>query len=246
VSALINAGGRLAFPLSRLGLQGEGLEGLVSQLAALNALTRDGAVAVVTAVLAERGSQPMPPELVWTGPEARQSGARDTAVVLAELFGRARSRVLLAGFAFDHASEVLRPLSEALRRGVTCRLYADAGVAGEFIKEHWPFGPPFPDVFGFVPEEGVFASLHAKCVVVDGRRARDCRWCMWRRGTWLRCRWSRGWMDIGWSTSTRDCGASRSGRIRWRWWPKRSPHECRGAGCFRLRLAERSGDVLRG
>jgi phosphatidylserine/phosphatidylglycerophosphate/cardiolipin synthase-like enzyme len=24
-------------------------------------------------------------------------------------------------------------------------------------------------VFGFVPDPGVFASLHAKCVVVDGR-----------------------------------------------------------------------------
>lgn len=163
------AGGRVAFPLSRLGLQGEGLEGLVTQLGAFNVLTREGALEVVTAVLAERRGQPAPAELVWTGPEARQSGARDTAVVLTELFGRASSTVLLAGFAFDHASEVLRPLSEALRRGVTCRLYADSGLAGRFLEEHWPFGPPFPEVFGFVPEEGVFASLHAKCVVVDGR-----------------------------------------------------------------------------
>lgn len=162
-------GGRVAFPLSRLGLQGEGLDGLVSLLAELNALTREGAAAVVTAVLAERRGQPAPAELVWTGPEARQSSARDTAVVLTELFGRATSTVLLAGFAFDHAAEVLRPLSEALRRGVTCRVYADTGVAGGFLKEHWPFGPQFPEVFGFVPEEGVFASLHAKCVVVDGR-----------------------------------------------------------------------------
>ena len=106
---------------------------------------------------------------MWTGPESRASAARDTAVVLAELFGRATNRILVAGFAFDHSDAVLRPLHHALLRGVTCRLFADVGGAGGFIADHWPFGPPFPAVFGFEPEPGVFASLHAKCVVVDGQ-----------------------------------------------------------------------------
>ena len=88
--------------------------------------------------------------------------------MLADLFRNAQTSVLLAGFAFDHASDVLRPLHEALRRGVGCRLFADEDVATDFLREHWPFGPPFPEVYGFVPEKGVFASLHAKCVVVDG------------------------------------------------------------------------------
>ena len=109
------------------------------------------------------------PELVWTGPESRSSGARDTAVVLAELFRKSAANVLLAGFAFDHAADVLRPLHESLQRGVSCRVYADAEIAARFLREHWPFGPPFPEVYGFAPEKGVFASLHAKCVVVDGR-----------------------------------------------------------------------------
>lgn len=162
------AGRRLAFPLSRIGMQGEGLEALAEQAPALSAAGREGALAIVDAVLAERAGRARPPELVWTGPESRSSGARDTAVVLAELFGKSTSSVLLAGFAFDHAPEVLRPLHESLRRGVSCRLFADTDVAARFVREHWPFGPPFPEVYGFEPEKGIFASLHAKCVVVDG------------------------------------------------------------------------------
>jgi PLD-like domain len=163
------AGHRLLFPLSRLGLQGEGLEMLAHEALALNAVGREGALAVLGAVIAERRGRSPQPELVWTGPESRWSGARDTAVVLADLFRKATTTVLLAGFAFDHAADVLRPLHESLQRGVSCRLFADVDVAAEFLREHWPFGPPFPELYGFVPEEGVFASLHAKCVVVDGR-----------------------------------------------------------------------------
>lgn len=163
------AGGRVAFPVSRFGLQGEGLGNLAEVAPILNALSREGVLAVLGAVLAERRGRPVPPELVWTGPESRQSGARDTAVVLADLFKKASASVLLAGFVFDHASEVLAPLHAAMKRGVSCRLFADADAARNFRHDHWPFGPPFPEVFGFVRESGVFASLHAKCVVVDGR-----------------------------------------------------------------------------
>jgi phosphatidylserine/phosphatidylglycerophosphate/cardiolipin synthase-like enzyme len=162
------AGQRLAFPLSRAGLQSEGLEALAGHAPALNAAGREGALAVIDAVLGERAGGSRQPELVWTGPESRSSGARDTAVVLSELFRKSTASVLLAGFAFDHAAELLRPLHESLRRGVSCRLFADADVAASFTREHWPFGPPFPEVYGFTPEKGVFASLHAKCVVVDG------------------------------------------------------------------------------
>ncbi|RKH12642.1 phospholipase [Corallococcus sp. CA053C] len=163
-------GHRLSFPLSRLGVRGEGLEVLADQVLALNGLGRDGVLALLGAVIAERRKGPRRPELVWTGPESRWSGARDTAVVLASLFREASTTVLLAGFAFDHAADVLRPLHAALQRGVTCRLFASADVASGFLREHWPFGPPFPELYGFTPEKGVFASLHAKCVVVDARR----------------------------------------------------------------------------
>jgi phosphatidylserine/phosphatidylglycerophosphate/cardiolipin synthase-like enzyme len=161
--------GRVAFPPSTFALQTEGLGDEAPALAGLGALGRAGAVALIEAVLAERQARPRPAELVWTGPEQRTSGARDTAVVLHDLFTRAQERVLLAGFTFDHASEVLRPLWEAAKRGVAVRLFVDAQAAPGFATTNWPFGPPLPELFLFRPAEGVYASLHAKCVVVDGR-----------------------------------------------------------------------------
>lgn len=163
--------GRVQWPLSTFALQLEGLTAIAEAATALNALSREGVLMLVDAVLAERQAMPRPAELVWTGPEQRGSAARDTAVVLTDLFERARERVLLAGFAFDHADEVLRPLWEARKRGVEVRLFVDAKAAAGFETSSWPFGPPYPEVFVFEPSPGVFASLHAKCVVVDQR------WC---------------------------------------------------------------------
>jgi hypothetical protein len=160
--------GRLGFPLSTLALGSHGFERFSDFIDTLNPLGAAGVVSVLRAVLSERQGRTRP-ELVWTGPEGRGSAARDTAVVLAGLFAQATQRVLLAGFAFDHAESVLRPLHETLARGVAVRVFADDAVASTFLAEHWPFGPPFPEVYGFVPAAGVFASLHAKCVVVDGR-----------------------------------------------------------------------------
>lgn len=161
---------RLTLPLTRLGLQAEGLSGLSSQLPLFGVLDREAVIAVLEAVLAERAQRAPAPELVWTGPESRASEARDTGVVLAELFRSAKSTVLVAGFAFDHSARLLEPLHGAMVRGVSCRLFVDAAAATDFQRDHWPFGPPFPELLSFVPRAGVFASLHAKCVVVDGRR----------------------------------------------------------------------------
>lgn len=163
--------GRLPWPFSTFALQVEGLAAVAPSLVALNALGRDATMTLLQAVLAERLAAPKGAELVWTGPDERSSTARDTAVVLTDLFERAKERVFLAGFAFDHADEVLRPLWEARKRGVEVRLFVDAKAGDGFQTSNWPFGPPFPEVFVFSAPAGVFASLHAKCVVVDQR------WC---------------------------------------------------------------------
>lgn len=160
-------GRRLGQPVSAIGLRAEGLEGLVPLAASLSVVV--DLVPVISAVLAERRARPASPELVWTGPESRSSGARDTAILLDELFARASRSVLLVGFAFDHGAQVLKPVHDAMTRGVNCRVYADQQAAEGFIRDHWPFGPPFPEVYSFSAAEGVFASLHAKCVVVDSR-----------------------------------------------------------------------------
>jgi len=159
--------GRVAWPPSAFELRADGFMAVIPFVEQLAVIGRAGVIALVQAVLAERRGAKAA-ELVWTGPEAKSSGARDTAVVLAELFQSAQRSVLLVGFAFDHGQQLLAPLHAAMIRGVTCRIFADAEEADGFVGEHWPFGPPFPDVLSFVPARGVFASLHAKCVVVDG------------------------------------------------------------------------------
>ena len=166
-SALVR--GQLGFPISAHGLRAMGLDAVLDQAEALSSLGREGARALLAAVLKERNSHNRRPELVWTGPETKQSGARDTAVVLSDLFSSARQSVLVAGFVFDHGETLLRALHEAMVRGVSCSVFADGEAARDFRRDNWPFGPPFPQVYRFVPAVGVFASLHAKCVVVDHR-----------------------------------------------------------------------------
>jgi phosphatidylserine/phosphatidylglycerophosphate/cardiolipin synthase-like enzyme len=127
-------------------------------------------------------------ELVWTGPEAGLRPARDTAVVVRELFGRAQSRVLVGGFRFDHGAEILRPLHRGMaERGVEASLFLDIPRAprdkdperhasdfiARFFLDNWPFGPPRPELY-YDPRtitHHSLASLHAKCLVVDGRWA---------------------------------------------------------------------------
>lgn len=148
-------------------------------------------LSVLDAVLAEREEQRPSPELVWTGPEAPAGTARDTAVVLRGLFERARSSVILAGYSFDHAKDVLAPLHASMREhGLDVRFFVDVeqvergaeddGDAhvqkhlGGFLRDSWPFGDPQPRIYydkrALVPGPP-WCSLHAKCVVIDGAKA---------------------------------------------------------------------------
>ncbi len=158
----------------------------VGDASALLGLEPAAALAVLDAVLAERAADTRPAQLVWTGPHPVHSAARDTSVVLRELFERAATRVIVAGYAFDHGREIFAPLHRAMvERGVAVRLYLniavgdderdaapdaiiDARVAG-FLRDNWPFGAPPPAIF-YDPRPVTterFTSLHAKCVVVD-------------------------------------------------------------------------------
>jgi phosphatidylserine/phosphatidylglycerophosphate/cardiolipin synthase-like enzyme len=132
-------------------------------------------------------STPRDIDLVWTGPELPGTTARDTLVVVRELFATAKKRVLVVGYTFDHGAEIMRPLYEAMRdHGVETDIYLDlpppkTGVTSEnhvrrfvneFLASNWPFGAPVPRIF-YDPRtitRGSRASLHAKCIVVDDRR----------------------------------------------------------------------------
>lgn len=184
--------GRLVCPLSRAGLLSEGFgEHATDVVAALGELTKEAVLAAVHVALAER-THHRPPKLdvVWTGPESRVSTARDTAIVVKELFSEARHEVILGGFSFDHGEEIFRPLHAAMKQhgaraiffldieghapdASGAEAYASAQI-DSFFAHNWPFGDPRPDVY-YDPRTArpgpPWASLHAKCVVVNRERA---------------------------------------------------------------------------
>lgn len=179
--------GRLAAPLTAAPLQEAGLGGLHEQLAHLGALDAPALIAVLGAAIAERTRRPVPHlDLVWTGPDTHASRSRDTAVVVRELFQSARRSVLVAGYAFAQARELLAPLHEVMRtHGVSVSLFVNLremnpqapGDPGEaaadlFLTRHWPFGPPRPVVYYDPTKVGRadHVTLHAKVVVVDEQR----------------------------------------------------------------------------
>lgn len=178
--------GTLACPMTDAGLVASGLGHLAPKLNAISGLDKVATLAALEIALAERPARENRVELVWTGPEARVSGARDTAVVVQDLFTAAQKSVLIAGYSFDHGRELLRSLHGGMaERGVQVEVFLDAPGekgkdAGEsaksaFLAKNWTFGPPFPSFFvdarALDSTSTEFASLHAKCVVVDAARA---------------------------------------------------------------------------
>jgi len=133
-------------------------------------------------------------ELVWSGTEVMNGVSRDTAVVVQELFRDAQESVLIASYALDtgrKAKALFGPLAERMdaEPNLQVRLFvnvhrkhrdetADAVLLREFSdsfrQEIWP-GERLPDVFydprSLAADGKKRACLHAKCIVVDERRA---------------------------------------------------------------------------
>jgi phosphatidylserine/phosphatidylglycerophosphate/cardiolipin synthase-like enzyme len=102
-------------------------------------------------------------ELVSTGPEPAGLPARDTRIVVRELFRKAEQSVVVAGYAVYRGRGDTSRASEILRR-----------FADRFRSHEWP-GSRMPEVY-YDPRSLDLhatkrASLHAKCVVVDERVA---------------------------------------------------------------------------
>lgn len=183
--------GRVPCPLSEAALLSAGFGGAARPiLEALGGLGPEAVTAALRLVTAERVHRPPPRlRLVWTGPESRESTARDTALAVRELFEGAQRNVIVGGYAFDRP-DILAPLHAAMRdRGVSVALFLDiegsAATAAQadahataridrFFLDVWTFGTPKPDVY-YDPRTAMpgppWASLHAKCIVVDDARA---------------------------------------------------------------------------
>ena len=143
---------------------------------------------------ADRASRPHPSdlvELVWTGPEAGGVANRDTGVVVRELFGEAKSTVMIAGYRIYQGHAIFRTLAEHMDRDrrsesphVSRRAPGSgdssteaaiiARFAGRFADQVWP-GRRLPEVYydprSLHSEPGQRSSLHAKCVVIDSERS---------------------------------------------------------------------------
>jgi phosphatidylserine/phosphatidylglycerophosphate/cardiolipin synthase-like enzyme len=183
---LIAAGG-LGLPLTSAGLQAAGLGAKPWVADSLAGLDRTGAAAALDLLLAERKYSPHPGlDLVWTGPEAAASTARDTWVVMREMFAQAHERVLIAGFAFDSGGELFEPLHKVMvehqvrlqmflnipraPKGSDVDMYTQQFVH-QLLIDNWPWHDKLPEFYydpRTVSPDSV-ESLHAKCVVVDDR-----------------------------------------------------------------------------
>lgn len=194
------AHGRVRVPLSELGLTLAGFDALAGPLGPFYSLPREPLLAVLDAVLAERGHHDASLSLVWSGPDDGASSARDTATVLAELVAQAERSVLLAGYTFDQGSRVLAELGQVMRaRRVRAAVYVDPDqtlrraarlavpladyveeAVATFVARNFSRDVPLPEIHVdrrvYDPdsywENGTpKVSLHAKCVVVDDARA---------------------------------------------------------------------------
>ena len=133
-------------------------------------------------------------ELVWSGLETEASPLRDTNVVVMELFREAKESVLVASFAVDRGKKAQGLFGELAERmdalpELSVRFFlnvprrhhdesADSVILREFAEEFrdevWP-GERLPEVY-YDPRSlsmtgKTRASLHAKVIVVDGRKA---------------------------------------------------------------------------
>ena len=128
-------------------------------------------------------------DLVITGPASSAVG-RDTAVVVSELFRRARESVIVVGYAVSRGRDVFRSLADRMSQqpDLQVRIYLDIQrAAGDtstddeivrrfmhrFITTQWPEGARLPEVYydprALAVDRAERAALHAKCVVVDNR-----------------------------------------------------------------------------
>lgn len=191
--------GRIAVPCSPLSLRGITPSASAAEIAAeLNGMAEAGASAgalammldEIAAAVEQRPSVDDLAEVVATAPTLAGPGARETAVVVRELFASARSSVLVAGYEVRRGRDVFAALADRMRGNpaLTVRLFLDvhrgpgdtsaadaiaAGFLARFAARDWPNGAPLPELYfdprSLAAPRGRSIALHAKCVVVDDR-----------------------------------------------------------------------------
>jgi phosphatidylserine/phosphatidylglycerophosphate/cardiolipin synthase-like enzyme len=192
--------GRLQAPVTSAALAKVGVYGVASGLtveidAGLLGFSGAGLAWGIERLVAEReGHLAARPELVWTGPETPGAGSRDTSVVVEELFGGAERSVLVATYAIYQGAQVFSVLAQRMQAlpDLSVRVFVNIprpaacppnvseaqvvrSFTDRFVAQDWPPGVRLPELFydprALSAEPGPKACLHAKCIVVDDRRA---------------------------------------------------------------------------
>lgn len=184
--------GHVRGPLTRFGLRAfttatsavqmlEELRRTAGSEAALARICR-----LVVAERAEAAARAPKVELVWTGPERLGASTRDTKVVVAELFSRARRSVLVSSYSLGSGATLFAPLAARMsevpalrvrmffdltvgdeRAGMRTRAEYEERFARRFLATQWP-GGRVPEVYHDPRTiEDAAIHFHAKCVVID-------------------------------------------------------------------------------
>lgn len=127
-------------------------------------------------------------DLVTTSPNTTRIANRDTGVVVSELFRKACTSVLVAGYAVYQGKRVFYSLAERMKERPDLnvrmfldiqRAYGDSSAPEELVRRfvhrfrtaEWPLETPVPQILydprALSLERNVRAALHAKCIVVD-------------------------------------------------------------------------------
>jgi phosphatidylserine/phosphatidylglycerophosphate/cardiolipin synthase-like enzyme len=128
-------------------------------------------------------------QLVATGPQVSGVANRDTSVVVSELFSQAEKSVLVVGYAVYQGQKVFQSLATRMteRPYLNVKMYlditrkpGDTSMESELVKRfghhfrttQWPAGARLPEIYydprSLAADRTGAASLHAKCIVVDG------------------------------------------------------------------------------
>lgn len=114
-----------------------------------------------------------PIEICWTGPQPKSLGnARATEAALEELIQSAEDSVMVAGYRVGGGAEsVLQLLARKANEGVALTFLLDRGAVSDAFFA-WARGlAPAVDIYIRPEMKGdPMSALHAKCVIVDGRR----------------------------------------------------------------------------
>jgi phosphatidylserine/phosphatidylglycerophosphate/cardiolipin synthase-like enzyme len=118
-------------------------------------------------------------QLVTTAPEGNAAYHRDTAVVVQDLFRRAKRSVLISTYALYGGREIFQTLADRMEAipELLVRMFVNIDqksgddqrvIAASFVQQfrewHWPAQFRLPEIYYDVRSTAV---LHAKCILID-------------------------------------------------------------------------------